>query len=186
MFHMHRSLAFALALAVSATAASAQPTASLPGGFAFTDWLTVNNAPVGGGAVDDRDVVYFLKEKEIGGLQSWLIFFDPNGSQSVSGTVTFASSIVSLFTSTTDVTVTSAAYQLTPTVTYATDAATGLEAADAASFARNTLSFDWTASDPGDHVRVLTTVVPEPSTYALLATGLAVVVAMSRRRRLGA
>jgi hypothetical protein len=186
MFHMYRSLAFALALAVSATAASAQPTASLSGGIAFTDWLTVNDAAVGGGAVDDRDVLYFLKEKEIGGLQSWLIFFDPSGSQTVSGTITFGSSIVSLFTSTTDVTVTSAAYQLTPTVSYAIDAATGLEPGDAASFAGNTLTFGWTASDPGDHVRVLTTVVPEPSTYALLATGLAVIVAMSRRRRQGA
>lgn len=177
---LRRLLSLTLSLAL-ATPAIAQPVASLPAGFTFVDWLTVNNAAVGGGAVDDRDVVYFIKEQQIGALQSWLIFFDPDGTQSVSGTLTFADPVQALYTSTADVTVTSAAYQLTPTVTYATAPATGLEPGDAATFAGNVVTFDFSASDPGDHIRVLT-VVPEPSTWLLLATGVSVLAAFRRRR----
>lgn len=176
-------LHLAVVLAVAAAPLGAQPTAALPAPFAFTDWLTVNNATVGIGAVDDNNVVYYLKEKEIGGLQSWLVFFDPSATQTVIGSIFFPSAIQAVFTSTTDVTVTSAAYQLSPTVAYGIDPATGLEARDAATFAGNTLSINWEAADPGDHVRVLTTTVPEPATDALLAAGLAVVAAMARRRR---
>jgi hypothetical protein len=157
------------------------PSVTLPAGFTFVDWLTVNNAAVGGGDVDDSNVVYYLRERQIGGLQSWLIFFDPNGSQSVSGTVTFGAPINALFTSTADVTINSVAYQLTPTVTYASDSNTGLEPADAANFLGNVVTFNFTANDPGDHIRVLT-VVPEPGSYALLATGLAALALLQRRR----
>jgi hypothetical protein len=179
-------LTTAAALAFVATPALAQPTATLPGTFTFTDWLTVNNAPVGAGAVDDNNVVYFLQEREIGGLQSWLIFFDPAASQGVIGTILFPSAIQSIATSTADVTVTTATYQLTPTVSYASAAATGLEAGDAATFAGNVLSIDWQASDPGDHIRVITTTVPEPATYALIGAGMALLMGFARRRRAGA
>jgi hypothetical protein len=59
---------------------------------------------------------------------------------------------------------------------------TGLESNDAATFVGNVVTFNFTANDPGDHIRVLT-VVPEPSTYALLATGLAGLALARRRRR---
>ncbi len=180
---MFRRLALAVLLLSTATVASAQPTASLSTGYTFRDWLTVNDAAIGNGAVDDNFVVYYLKEKQIGNLQSWLIFFDPNTAQSVTGTITFGESINTLYTSTNDVNVTSVAYRLGAPVTYANNALTGLEAGDAASFAANVLTIDWNASDPGDHVRVLTNVVPEPSTYALMAIGLAAMGIASRRRR---
>jgi len=179
---MLRRLAFAALFLTSATVVSAQPTASLPIGYTFVDWLTVNNATVGNGAVDDDFVVYYLKEKQIGNLQSWLIFFDPATPQSVMGTITFGQSINTLFTSSTDVNTTSAAYRL-GSVTYASANLTGLEDGDAASFAGNTLTINWTAADPGDHVRVLTNVVPEPSTYALMALGLTAMGVASRTRR---
>jgi hypothetical protein len=44
------------------------------------------------------------------------------------------------------------------------------------------LTFSFTANDPGDHIRVLT-VVPEPATYALLATGLVAMAGLVRVRR---
>ena len=180
-----RRFVAAAAIALSASVASAQPFATLPAGFTFVDWLTINNATVGGGAVDDQNVVYFLKEKQIGNFQSWLIFFDPSTAQGVTGAITFQQSIAQLFTSSVDVNVTSAAFRLTPTVTYDAVALTGLEDGDAAGFAGNQLNINWNASDPGDHVRVLTNVVPEPSTYALMIVGLgaiAVAVAASSQR----
>jgi hypothetical protein len=182
---MYRSLAVALALAASSTVATAQPTASLPLGFTFVDWLTVNNATVGIGAVDDDNTIYYLKEKQIGNLQSWLIFLDPEQSQMAAGTIVFSSPIVSLFTTTTQIVSQTRQYQLTPTVTYGADPRTGLENEDTASFLGNELTFFFGAIDPGDHVRVLTSVsvVPEPSTYALLATGLAALTAIARRRQ---
>jgi PEP-CTERM motif len=180
---MFRRVCVAALLLTSATVASAQPVASLSGSYTFVDWLTVNNATVGIGAVDDNARVYYLKEKQIGDFQSWLIFFDPRGTQSVTGTITFAENIAGLFTTSADVNVNSAAYRLTPTVTYGENTLTGLEQIDAASFAGNVLSIDFSASDPGDHVRVLTNVVPEPSTYALMTLGLAAMGIVSRRQR---
>lgn len=180
---MFRRVCVAALLLTSATVASAQPVASLSGSYTFVDWLTVNNATVGIGAVDDNARVYFLKEKQIGDFQSWLIFFDPRGTQSVTGTITFGETIAGLFTTSDDINVNTAAYRLTPTVTYGDNALTGLETNDAASFAGNVLSIDFSASDPGDHVRVLTNVVPEPSTYALMTLGLAAMGIVSRRQR---
>lgn len=186
---MLRRLVVSSAFLLAATlpgAASAQ-SASLPVGFSFTDWLTVNNAAVGNGQVDDRDVVYYLKEKSVGGFQSWLIFFDPSGTQSVSGSVTFANPISFLYTSKAAVDASTAIYGL-GSVTYQTSNDIGLEGNDAAAFAGSTLSFNWTASDPGDHVRVLTRdadpniVVPEPTTYAMLGLGLLALAGVARRR----
>ena len=72
---MIRRFVAAAAIARSASVASAQPVATLPAGFTLVNWLTVNNANVGGGALDDRNVVYFLLERQIGNFQSLLIFF---------------------------------------------------------------------------------------------------------------
>jgi hypothetical protein len=69
---MYRTLALAALLAVSATTASAQPTASLSSGFTFVDWLSTGRSEeVGTGDVDTRNVVFYVKEKAVGGLQSW-------------------------------------------------------------------------------------------------------------------
>ena len=99
---MKRSFALIAMLAVSATAAYAQPTASLPSGFTFVDWLTHGrtNVQLGRGLVDESNKLFYFKEKEVAGFQSWYIFFDPSGSQRVRGTVTFDSQISSLITTT--------------------------------------------------------------------------------------
>ena len=44
------------------------------------------------------------------------------------------------------------------------------------------LSFQWRSADSGDQIRVLTA-VPEPSTYAMLAMGLAAIGLLLRSRR---
>ena len=48
----------------------------------------------------------------------------------------------------------------------------------------STLTLAWNASDPGDHVRILTA-VPEPQTYALMLAGLGMTAWFARRRRPG-
>ena len=53
---------------------------------------------------------------------------------------------------------------------------------DAFSFVGNVLTIDWHAVDPGDHIRVFTTPVPEPETYVLIMAGLFAVGFVARRR----
>jgi hypothetical protein len=183
------SALLALTLTVAGSA-DAQPVASLPSGFTFVDWLSTGRTEtVGIGSVDTRDVVYYIKEKAVAGFQSWYIFFDPSGTQSVNGSITFDQSIAALYTSTADMLSSGATYQLASGVTYGSATATGLEGPDAASYAGNSLSINFVASDPGDHIRVLTAVadpstVPEPAGVALLAAGmLGLVVVGGRKRR---
>ena len=60
---------------------------------------------------------------------------------------------------------------------------TGLEASrDFYAVSGNTLTIDWKASDPGDHIRVLTS-IPEPQTYAMLIMGLGALTFVARRRK---
>ncbi len=187
---MYSRLTAALGAALIAAAPlAAQPTAALPAGFTFVDWMTTGRTEtVGTGLIDTRNVVYFVKEQQVGSLQSWYLFFDPSGTQAVSGTVTFANAIDQIIAGTSALQTSQATYGLTSGITYGYVAATGLEASqDDASFAGNVLSIDWTASDPGDHIRILTQVadpaqVPEPSALALLALG-AVMVSARRRTR---
>jgi hypothetical protein len=176
--------------AVSLSATAADPTASIVEGWSFSDYLLttdfMNGVGVGDGKVDN-DAMYFIKEKQIGNVQSWLIFFDPRGTDNATGTVTFDMPIIGLDKATAAVLGGNATWG-NPLVTYLSDNLTGLEMGtpknpgpDSASFSGSVLTFKWRASDPGDHVRVFTA-VPEPSTYALMALGLVGVGAIARRR----
>jgi hypothetical protein len=197
---MRRLVAAAAIMVAVSTPVQAQPTASLNPGYSFVNWFSVNNSILGLGDIEDNFVLYYLKEKQIGDLQSWLIFFDPNNSGfdpnnpgrngdifNVFGTVTFGAPIASLFTTSEDINITSAAYRLSSGVSYGGDELTGLESptqqseVDAASFSGNVLTFNFYAYK-ADYVRVLTT-VPEPSTYALLTVGLSALALATRRRK---
>jgi hypothetical protein len=50
-------------------------------------------------------------------------------------------------------------------------------------FGTTKLSMSWAASNPGDHIRVLTAAVPEPSSYAMMLAGLSAFGALTYRRR---
>lgn len=192
---MSRRIAAAALMALALTSAdqaSAQPTAAIDQtAFTFVDWLSTGRAgteTVGTGAVDTRDVVFYIKEKSVGGFQSWYLFFDPAGTQFVSGLITFETAILQVFATTSEVLTSGATYQLDAGVMYGSVANTGLEDNDGLGFLGNVLDIEWTASEPGDHIRVLTAadpniMVPEPSSFALVAAGFAGLGLLSRRRR---
>jgi len=60
-----------------------------------------------------------------------------------------------------------------------------LEACDfsSTSFLGNTLRIErWTASDPGDNIRVITAGIPEPASWAMPIAGFGMVGFAARRR----
>ena len=191
MFKRSLVAAFA-ATAMAATLATAQPIANLTPGFSFVDWTTVNNAQIGRGFVDDDNVVYFAKEKQVGDFQSWLLFFDPTDrvASAVTGTITFDGPIASVFTTKAAYDASTAIYGLA-SINYGTSSAVAFEANDPqdfASFAGNVLTFGMRATDPGDHIRILTravdpNIVPEPASAVLRLAGLGGLGIVARRRR---
>jgi hypothetical protein len=116
-------------------------------------------------------------------VQSHYVFYDPVAG-SFSGTVLFDKPILGVIWSTADMAVTDPVFGLKG-VGYNSVAATGLEPTDLFSFSGSTLSVNWSASNPGDFVRVLTaipTAVPEPSSYAAMLMGVAMLGTVAYRR----
>lgn len=120
-------------------------------------------------------------------VASHYIFFDPNSSRSIIGTVDFDSDVLAILTSTSHLAASD--YLANTGVNYLNPGARGLEAGDfvTISGARQIL-FDTTASTPGDYVRVLTqyspsAATPEPAASALLGIGLAAMGLLAKRAR---
>lgn len=138
-------------------------------------------------------------------VSSYFVYFDPAASQRIKASLTFSETILGVYflTGTADSSPKGVFHSGTglkgsadnfglSTVNYQYAAATGLEALDRSSshfsFLGNSLSLDWTASNPGDHIRVLTaapvvTAVPEPESYAMLLAGLGLIGSIVVRRR---
>lgn len=130
-------------------------------------------------------------------VASHYVFFDPDGSTSISGFVDFDAPIIGIATS--RVNLDASDVLQNNLVTYLSPELRGLEGGDSVSiidaiglFPGNNqrLSLTWRASSPGDYVRVFTqfsptaSVVPLPAALPLFGTGLAFIGFISWRRKL--
>jgi len=107
-------------------------------------------------------------------VSSYYVFFDPDADPaSQEGTVTFSSPILAILTSTGKLIATDGLLG-NAGVNYLSPTARGIEVPDdnVSITGLNTISVNWLSSTPGDHIRVLTAAIPEPSTFVLAAFGL--------------
>ncbi len=183
-----RFLATLGALTIAGTAFAAAPVASFSAA-SFTEYLGATPTTV----QQDGSVLWFQESQgqsfDTGNgsilVDSWFVVFDPRARPaSVSGSITFGSNIVAIQDTRAALLATAALQKSGSSYNYVPGI--GLEDEDraATSFAGQTLSIGrWTASNPGDHVRVLTvSTVPENSSGALLLAGLGVIGLLARRR----
>jgi hypothetical protein len=165
---MKIQLAAAFATAVLASGAyAADPigVVSTPG-ISFGEYT--GTTPVGEGKVDINEL--FFIDEQTGPLgKSWYIFFDPKGLKTVDATITFDGAITGA-----------------PGITYGTSKYIGPEArTDWFAYipGSNQMTIHFEALDPGDDIRVFTSPVPEPATYAMMALGLVGFGALKLRQR---
>lgn len=115
-------------------------------------------------------------------VNSHLVWYDPAIRNTLNGTVIFNRNILAVITTRNGLRDTNGIFG-NPFVTYATPSAVGLETRDGFSFSGNTLTVNFTASEPGDVLRVLTSAVPEPSTWMMLILGFGFIGAALRTQR---
>jgi len=180
-------VAASLALCASLAQAAAPTASGLPAGFTFQEYSGA--AAVGNGQVDTRDVLWYIDEQTVGGVKSWYIFFDPQGVQATSATITFDHPILDVFATKAQLDGSNGTYGIDVDHDgifddYQTSLLIAPEGNDTTSWVAggNTLTIHWNAVDPGDHVRVLLE-VPEPSTYALFGVGALMLAVATRRQR---
>lgn len=174
------------ALCAAGAAQAAPMLVSLDPGYSFQAYT--GTAAVNAGDLDTRSVLFRIEEQRIGGLQSWYLFFDPAGTQTVTATIDFGAPIVDVLTTSSDLAATRSTWQVDVDGDgifddYATTLLMGLEGQDSVSWVQGSslLGISWNAWDPGDHVRVLVQVVPEPGSIALASLGL-LALGLARRR----
>lgn len=180
-----------LALAATTSAGAAPVASGLAASQTFQAYTGA--AAVGNGLVNTSDVLWFVEEGVANDLKSWFIFFDPSGSQSISATLVFDRPIVDVITDRVGLFQSQSTYGVDIDHDgnfndYLNPAAVGLEAAQDAvvwSPGTHTLLLRWTASNPGDHIRVLVQAndVPEPASWGLAGVALAALAGTRMRRR---
>jgi hypothetical protein len=105
-------------------------------------------------------------------------------ARSQTGTVTFDSNILAIISS--DGNLGDSDFLINNGVTYLDPSLRGLEAGDSATITGlQEMTVNWTAGDPGDYVRVLTTFspLPEPTTGMLIGLSTLALVLRERRAR---
>lgn len=172
------SVLFISLIGMGSNVVRADPTAELlfPNSLSFVEYGL--SEPVGSGAVDSS-ALYWIEEKRVGSLQSWLVFFDPPTRGLVGALIDFGRPIVAVLDTKAGLEGTS--FFEKPGTTYSYAALAGLEDLDQMEYSGSRLALLWSASDPGDHVRILT-LIPEPNNYLLLMTGMLVIGVISKRR----
>lgn len=168
---------------VAAPTMAADPSATLNRG-----WVEyAGSQPVGNNKVQDDHNAYWIFEG--GGtwmgqaVNSWFVFWDPRSSLKLEGSVGFDNNILFVHDDRAELQATSAFDKAGVSYDYS-HKLVGLESGDKSntSWSGQTLALKWTASNPGDHIRVMTA-VPEPSSYALFGAGLLALGFMARRHR---
>lgn len=118
-------------------------------------------------------------------VASHYVFFDPAASATQKGVITFDSDVLAVISSTGRLAASD--FLISTGVNYLNPADRGLEPGDKVMITGlREISVNWTASSPGDYIRVLTAfspTVPEPSAWALLALGLVTSRVVSRRKK---
>lgn len=125
-------------------------------------------------------------------VASHYVFFDPMYSQSQTGFITFDSAVLGIATS--EGTMSASDFLINNSVTYLSPAARGIEGGDdvwIASDDPNTIWVSWSASSPGDYIRIFTEyspsaelpAVPLPAALPLLIAAIGSLGITARRRR---
>lgn len=182
---MKLRVAAAAAVVCMATGAAyaAEPTAVVStSGYSFAEYT--GSTAVGAGLINTNELFYIDEQTGPEG-KSWYIFVEPKSPKIVEAVITFDAPIVGVLTTDADLAATDATYGAAG-IAYATTTSTGLDGVlDSVSYTpgSNQLTIRFAVSDPGDHIRVFTSPVPEPSTYALMAAGLLALGVTKLRRR---
>jgi hypothetical protein len=147
----------------------------------ITTDMSVNNLANGSGGGSGPGIVQTGST-----VASHYVFFDPAGTTSQVGTITFDSNIFGIISSTSNLAASD--FLINTGVTYLNPSQRGLEAGDNVTITGlNTISVDWSASSPGDYIRVLTdfspgAVVPIPAAIWLFGSSLVGLIGFSRRK----